>query len=194
MARTRSAAAHDKAFDAALTLFTERGIDATSMDSIAELSGVSKATLYKHWKDKDTLALEVLELLFGFREKPPKFDSGDLRKDLIDALNYQPAADRQAMKTRVLPLVLVYASQHPEFGNAWRARALGTPQLRLKGLLERGIRERVLKKNTDVEVGAALLLGPMLYWHIVLGNRSAKPVPPGWAEQVVDSFWRAHAR
>jgi len=32
--------------DAAVLLFSERGIDATSMDAIAEASGVSKATIY----------------------------------------------------------------------------------------------------------------------------------------------------
>ena len=48
MPRTRSADAHRKVLDAALELFAERGIDATSMDAIAEASGVSKATIYKH--------------------------------------------------------------------------------------------------------------------------------------------------
>ena len=38
-----------------MQLFSERGIDATSMDAIAETSGVSKATIYKHWQDKDAL-------------------------------------------------------------------------------------------------------------------------------------------
>ncbi len=55
MARPRSAQAHKKVLDAAVLLFSERGIDATSMDAIAETSGVSKATIYKHWQDKDEL-------------------------------------------------------------------------------------------------------------------------------------------
>ena len=60
MARPRSAQAHKKVLDAAVQLFSERGIDATSMDAIAEASGVSKATIYKHWQDKDALCLEVM--------------------------------------------------------------------------------------------------------------------------------------
>jgi AcrR family transcriptional regulator len=81
--------------EAALALFGERGIDAASMDAIAEKSGVSKATIYKHWQDKDALALEALSLMFGLDEEPPRFDSGDLCRDLVDALTYQPAAARQ---------------------------------------------------------------------------------------------------
>ncbi|HMV48309.1 MAG TPA: helix-turn-helix domain-containing protein, partial [Blastocatellia bacterium] len=60
MARPRSAQAHEQVLEAALRLFAERGIDATSMDAIAEASGVSKATIYKHWADKNTLCLEAL--------------------------------------------------------------------------------------------------------------------------------------
>ena len=45
---------------AALDLFGERGIDATSMDAIAQASGVSKATIYNHWADKEALLMEVM--------------------------------------------------------------------------------------------------------------------------------------
>src|SRR6201993_154222 len=78
-------------------LFSERGIDATSMDAIAEASGVSKATIYKHWPDKDALSLEVMGYLHGLDEEPPVFDSGDFRADLIAQLQYQPATDPHAL-------------------------------------------------------------------------------------------------
>ncbi|HJY08747.1 MAG TPA: helix-turn-helix domain-containing protein, partial [Bryobacteraceae bacterium] len=60
MARQRSTRAHDQVLDAALKLFSKRGIDSTSMDAIAGASGVSKATIYKHWPNKDALCLEVM--------------------------------------------------------------------------------------------------------------------------------------
>ena len=60
MVRQRSEEAHRKVVHAAIRLFAKQGIDATSMDSIADASGVSKATIYKHWEDKDALALEAL--------------------------------------------------------------------------------------------------------------------------------------
>ena len=90
MARTKSPQAHNKVIEAALELFAERGIEGTSVDAIAAASGVSKATIYKHWKDKDSLALEALGELLGLNEKLPVFDSGNLQTDLINALNYQP--------------------------------------------------------------------------------------------------------
>ena len=73
MARPRSVQAHAKVLNAAVELFSERGIDATSMDAIAETSGVSKATIYKHWPDKDSLVLEVMGYLHGLDEDPAIF-------------------------------------------------------------------------------------------------------------------------
>src|SRR3981189_1688755 len=100
MARTRSAQAHKSVVQAAAELFSERGIDATSMDSIAEKSGVSKATIYKHWPDKDALRLEVLVHLHGVDEPSRVFDSGDIRADLIALLSTQPKEKGAAERAR----------------------------------------------------------------------------------------------
>ena len=35
------------------------------MDAIAQASGVSKATIYNHWADKEALLMEVMELIHG---------------------------------------------------------------------------------------------------------------------------------
>ena len=51
MARTPSKEAHEKVLKAVLPLIGERGVEGTSMDSIAAAAGVSKATVYKHWEN-----------------------------------------------------------------------------------------------------------------------------------------------
>jgi AcrR family transcriptional regulator len=43
----------DKIMDAAQMLFTEQGLRATTMESIAARSGISKATVYAYFCDKD---------------------------------------------------------------------------------------------------------------------------------------------
>ena len=91
MARTPSLRAHASVLAAALELFCERGIDTTSMDAIAEKSGVSKATIYKHWSDKAALCLDVLAKLHEVDDRPV-FDSGDIRADLEAVLGYRPSA------------------------------------------------------------------------------------------------------
>lgn len=47
--------------DTALTLFNENGYHATGIDLILAQSGVSKATLYKHFRSKEELILAALQ-------------------------------------------------------------------------------------------------------------------------------------
>src|SRR6516164_2146178 len=72
MARSRSTEAHDKVLRAALGLFGERGIDATSMDAIAQASGVSKATIYNHWADEEA-RLRITPSLIAYSAIHPEF-------------------------------------------------------------------------------------------------------------------------
>jgi AcrR family transcriptional regulator len=184
--------------EATLTLFAERGIDSTSMDAIADASGVSKATIYKHWPDKDALTLEALALLFGLYEEPPKFDSGDLREDLVAALTYQPAHLRQTMKDRIMPHVMAYAARNREFGEKWRSRMVELPQTRLKKLLKRGRAKKELNADIDLNIGLALLFGPMLYQHIFVSRKIQTPetrrMAAQLATQVVNAFLRAYGQ
>lgn len=46
--------------EAAKTLFLAHGFDGVSMDAIAAQAGVSKLTVYSHFKDKDTLFSETV--------------------------------------------------------------------------------------------------------------------------------------
>jgi len=47
--------------DVALTLFAERGYNATTMDDIAEAAGVTKPLLYQHFDSKRALYLELVD-------------------------------------------------------------------------------------------------------------------------------------
>jgi AcrR family transcriptional regulator len=191
MARPRSEEAHNKVLEAALGLFADRGIDATSMDAIAAASGVSKATIYKHWLDKDALALEVLCWLHGLDEEQPIFDSGDLRTDLIAALSYQPAQDRREMKERLMPHLIAYSARNQIFGKAWRERVVGEQRARLRLLLESGAAQGKLDSTLNPETAVALLVGPMLYRHIFVVHKSQDKAPRDFIEQIVDAFLRS---
>lgn len=185
MPRSRSARAHEQVLDAALELFARRGFDAVSMDSIAEASGVSKATIYKHWPDKDALCLDVLSHGHG---ELPEFDSGDVRADLIALLSWQPM-EREPL-SRIMPHFQAYAAHNREFATAWKARVMGPPLARLRRLLQRGMDQGLLPADLDPQLATALLIGPMMYRH-VLNLMKLRP-PADMAERVVQAFWKAH--
>ena len=190
MARGLSQRAHHKVLEAATELFAERGIDATSVDAIAAASGVSKATVYKHWADKDALCLDVLMHVHELDEGPPELDSGDLREDLKAFLKYEPSPKKAAIQKRLMPHLIAYSARNEQFGRAWKSRVMERARDFLRKLLRRGVERGMLPVVLDEELGVALLLGPMMYRHIF-----GSSVDREWlAEGAVNSFWKAHAR
>ena len=191
MARPRSARAHGQVLDAALKLFAARGIEATSMDAIALASGVSKATIYKHWADKHALCLEAMAYLLGQDQPRPAFESGDVRADLIALLSYQPPRQHSDLRMRIMPHLWAYAARNPTFGEAWRQRVFEPQRAQVTELLERGIARGHLPRSLDRALALALLLGPLMYCHVLKRIHSA--APEDLPEQVVAAFWKAHA-
>jgi AcrR family transcriptional regulator len=188
MSRPRSEEAHRKVLEAAVDLFSERGIDATSMDAIAASSGVSKATIYKHWSDKDSLALEVFSWLYGLDEKRPEIPLHDLRADLIAALGYQPAEDRTELKERLIPHVIAYSARNQVFGKAWRERVVKVQRDHIRRVLHAAIARDELDSQLDFDAAIALLVGPMLYRQIFVAKKRTDKAPREFIEQIVDSF------
>jgi AcrR family transcriptional regulator len=187
--RPRSVRAHNDVLEAASRLFAERGIDATSMDAIAAASGVSKATIYKHWPDKDTLCLEVLSRIHGHDAPSSSRLTGDLRSDLLAVLAHEPPAQFAELRSRMTPHLVSYGMRNPTFGKAWRLRVLEPPRTELAGLLRHARAQGTLSKAVDVEVAIAMLLGPLFYRHIM--GMVDRPISARLPEDIVDAFLKS---
>lgn len=53
--------AAQKISDAAVLHFAEKGFDAGSLNAVAEMAGIKKATIYSHFKNKDELFIYVFK-------------------------------------------------------------------------------------------------------------------------------------
>jgi AcrR family transcriptional regulator len=190
MSRGLSERAHNKVLETATNLFAERGFDATSVDAIAAASGVSKATIYKHWADKEALCLDVLMHVHLLDAGPPELDSGDLRSDLEAFLSYEPSPEKTAILEKLTPHLLAYCAKNQAFAAVWKRRVMDRARHGLKKLLHRGVERGIFSADLDEELSVALLLGPMMYRRIF-----GSSVKPQWlADGAVESFWKAHAR
>jgi AcrR family transcriptional regulator len=190
VARTRSVEAHEKVIHAALALFVERGIDAASMDAIARSSGVSKATIYNHWADKEALLMEVMLHVNGANREPQDVDTGDLCRDLGTVLSRRPPGELNAARIRITPMVVAYAAVHREFGEAWRQRIMEPARKALKHILSRGVEHGLLPADLDLDLSIALLLGPLLYRHVLSKSLASKLEDIG--PLVAETFCRAY--
>jgi AcrR family transcriptional regulator len=190
MSRGLSERAHLKVLDTAAELFADRGLDATSIDAIAAASKVSKATIYKHWADKEALCLEVLVHVHRLDEGPPEADSGNLKEDMVAFLTHEPAATKAALQKKLLPHLVAYSARNHEFGRAWRARVMERARTGVKKILRRGMERGVFPAVLDEDLGVALLFGPMMFRHIFSGSMDKEWLARG----AVEAYWKAHAR
>jgi AcrR family transcriptional regulator len=188
MSRPKSERAHSAVLEAATRLFADRGIENTSMDAISEASRVSKATIYKHWADKEALCLDVLTNL---KANLPPFDSGDAKRDLVDLLSFEPAQDKSALYEKLTPHFMAYAVRNPDFARMWRLRLMEPPRKRLLQILRRAVDGGSLIPDLNFEIATALLMGPMMYRHVLTLNNQQPP--KDLPDRTVDSFWKAHA-
>ena len=187
MARRRSANAHQKVINAALELVAEHGVNATSMDAIARKSGVSKATIYNHWADKDALLLDIMAEVHGLHARP-KFDSGNTRADIAAVLAYRPP-DNSGLREQIMLHFVAYSASNVAFGIVWRNLVMEPPRRELKRLLMSGIVKEELSPDLDLDVSLALLLGPLIYWHVFM--KKTVEDPRHLSDGVLDAFWKA---
>lgn len=60
---------HRLILDKAIEVFTQKGFEETSMDVVAEYAGVSKRTIYNHFKSKDNLFKEIVNEFITARDR-----------------------------------------------------------------------------------------------------------------------------
>jgi len=191
MARTPSVDAHNRVLDAALELFVERGIEPTSMDALASASGVSKATIYKHWPEgKEQLLMELLLAVSGAGTDVEEEDTGDLYTDLVRVLTDKPRYERPEDKSRLMPQMIAYSAVHQEFGNAWRSRVMEIPKRRVKRIVSQAIEDGRVVGAPELNICYALLIGPLMFLHIF--GSQVEHLPLGRA--AAETFCRAYER
>jgi AcrR family transcriptional regulator len=181
VARTPSKEAHDKVLKAALRLIADRGVEATSMDAIAAESGVSKATVYKHWANKNALLVEVI----GLSETLPEFDSGDAKADLQAFLRHLAQGRKREELGRIWPRVISYAASNPEFAQVLRDVSFGPRWQRIARILKQAAKSGELRSGIDSDLAMDLLIGPIIHRKFV----DHQSIPVELADRVVDYFW-----
>ena len=114
---------------------------------------------------------------------------------MVAILSYRPR-EKADIRERIMPHLIAYSASNTAFGLAWRNMVMEPPRRELKGLLKLGIEKSELTPNLDVDLSLALLLGPIIYWHVFLkrvgeeGQKIAEDTHQ-LAERVVDAFWSA---
>jgi AcrR family transcriptional regulator len=169
--RPRSAKAQRAILLAASELLLERGLNAISMDAVAERAGVSKATIYRWWSSKELLALDALFIEWQAVGSSPEFDSGSLEDDLLALVG--PWAKELAARPygRVLSALISRAQSDPAFAEEYRARFVEPRREQARRIFARALERGEMAPDSDVEAAVDLLYGP--FYHRVLHGHAA---------------------
>ncbi len=171
--RPRSEKAHKAILETAAELLLSRGLAAVSMDAVAERAGVSKATIYRWWPTKETLALDAL--YHEWAGVPAPRDTGSLRGDLLSLLRPWARLAASQPYGRVIAALVTEALTDPEFGRQYRARFVEPRREQGRAVFRRAIERGELPADTKVEVALDLLYGPvyhrLLHGHAPLSDR-----------------------
>ena len=177
--RPRREKARTAILEAATDLLLEHGLDAVSMDEVADRAGVSKATIYRWWPSKETLALDALYHEWDTaRPEPP--DTGSLRADLLALLRPWIRRVREHSYGRVVAELVAEAQTDPEFATIYRARFVAPRREPARALLRRAIDRGELPPGIDVDFALDLVYGPiyhrLLHGHAPLNDRFVQDV------------------
>jgi AcrR family transcriptional regulator len=176
--RPRSVRAENAVLEAAAELLLDQGLAAVSMDSIAARAGVSKATIYRWWPTKESLALDAL--FHDWAGVPAVGDTGSLRGDLLKLLRPWVRLAATRPYARVIGALLTQAQTDPEFAGEYRARFVEPRRDQGREIFRRAIERGEIPAATKIEVALDLLYGPiyhrLLHGHAPLNDRFVRDV------------------
>jgi AcrR family transcriptional regulator len=162
--------------NAAVTVFTDRGIAAAKLEEIAALAGVSKGTIYLYFPSKEELFREAV------RQKVVPFLA---RADAVDAAESATAAlraflehhwrymDREDAEGWVR-LALLELHKFPDLAQFYRTEVIDRSNAVLVGIIERGIAAGEFRPTEPA--AAVMMIKGILLTHVVwCGAHSLNP-------------------
>jgi AcrR family transcriptional regulator len=191
--RPRSERAREAVLAAAAELLLERGLGAVSMDAVAEQAGVSKATIYRWWPTKETLALDALHHEWAVA-RPAAEGAGSLRTDLLSLLRPWVRLVGKRPYGRVIAALITEAQTDPAFADLYRERFVEPRRAQVRPILLRAIERGELPATTNIELALDLLYGPLyhrlLHGHAPLNERFLRDL----VDVVLAGLETTHAR
>ncbi len=157
--RPRSEDCRSAILRSAADLLLQRGLRHTTAEAIAQQAGVSKATLYKWWPNKNAVALEAF--LHQIEADVRIADTGnftdDFRLQLRAAVQFYTGPHGQLFTQ------LVSEAQHdPAFAQDFAEKLIQTRRTATAIIWQRGLERREVRDDIDPDVAFDLIFGPMV--------------------------------
>jgi AcrR family transcriptional regulator len=183
--RPRSGVAHRAILDAARDLIVEGGFGQFRLEKVASRAGVGKATIYRRWRSKEALALDVLLELAAPHLVVP--DVGDTRAELRACVTNASHALRDGAFGSVIKGLLSEIVLNPKLGDPFRASVVQARRDEVAAVVARGIERGDLRADADADLATELLVGPV-YFRMMFGGDLSDDVADRIVAAVLGGF------
>lgn len=150
-------------------LILRHGFDAMTVDKVAALAGVGKATVYRRWSRKEDLAVAAMDLLFA--DQMPPVDTGSLYGDLSASYAALLAFVGTDSGADYLRTALREALREPRIAAVYR-NATHRATMRVREMFERARERGEVRPDADLTHAAQFVCG-LITIRAVVG----KPMP-----------------
>ena len=175
----------------AMQEFLQRGYTATSMDKVAKAAGVSKATVYSHFQDKEGLFVALVKRLAQQRFTEV------LSEGNFPSHEIEPRIFLKQFLTRGLEKAIQDKEYHDFIrliiGESGRFPELAQTFITYGGKLVVGVMTQYLKSHPelnikDPEATARIVMGAMVHYVMVEELLHCKDILPLESDRLIDSL------
>lgn len=165
-------------------VLASEGIEAVTHKRIAEVAGVGRASIYRHWPDRTHL---VIDALTGSMPDPVAWrGSGDLSRDLTAEVGRLARVLNDSSFVPELVALIGRAEWDSDLRDL-KIRLLAQGTAGLRSAMEHALARGDLPMGTDVDDSVAALVGPLFYQRVLAHSR----ITDDFITEVVDRFVRA---
>lgn len=176
--RPRSQRTEKAILAAASRLLAEAGLAGMTIEGVAELAGVGKASIYRRWPSRGALAFDASA--GDYMSGQPTRDTGALEGDLLATARDWIRTVKRLPWGRTLRGLVAEVQRDPSLASAWRERFVNQVRGQRRPVVERAIARGEIPARSDPELILDMLYGPLyhryLQGHLPLTDSFAKGI------------------
>jgi AcrR family transcriptional regulator len=185
---SRSERARGAILSAAAELLDEVGFASMTIEAVAARAGAGKATVYRRWPSKATLAMDAV--MAEIDPAAPFPDTGSAIEDFRLQLRAVARVFSRPRIRHTLIGVVFEAQNAPELRKAFADRYMNPRRDRARTVLERGIARGELRPEFDEEILFDQLYGALYFRLLVSGQPLNRRFTDKLVEQAFEGLRR----
>ncbi|MEU1945346.1 TetR/AcrR family transcriptional regulator [Streptomyces sp. NPDC059474] len=152
------------------------GYGRMSIERVARRAGVGKAAIYRRWRSKLPIVLEVVSALA--KQGLPTPDTGSLQGDIKVLLEATARVLWHPMAAQIIPDLFAESARNPDMAQALQAAVRDSQRGVAEVVIRNAVNRGELSADTDVDLALDLASGP-LYWRL---STMRSPLPEGYLD------------